>query len=291
MALGEGVARRVREHAAAWTETLTAARPAVEIPLNGSREPMASHGLLGMYYEFLSTGIFGGERIANAFTRRLPDVADLEGRVFTEVKGCCVNKTLQLRDSQVEFYRLIQAAYPDWRINLAIFRHAVPKIKSYAGSDEELYAVLTQKTLYSVVLPFDVMLGLHDGERIPNLVRMYEEEIDPEAGVHTYETCACLRIAALHRFVLEPEAALREMGFSQGEHEVRRTWSPSGMTVNGVPVTPFPTVIITRVDYAGWREQWRRGFSPDPEIFESVDPLEPLAAITPPTATGPEAPF
>ncbi len=295
MALGDGIRRRLAAATDGWTDILEPARDAIEVPLVGNGGGTGSHVKLGWFYENLYAGLFGGIRCLDLLSkgpaRRLPDVVEGEGAVFAEVKGCCVDKTTQLRDNQVEVYRILQNDYPDAELRLAIFRHCFPLIRSYDGPEEDLYRLLVGRTLYGLVLPFSMMLRLHEHKGIGGLVRRYNEA-EPLVGVHSYESCACIRGTTMHRLLSEPEQVVEEIGLPAEEYRVTRLLTPEGLPVNGVPLPSFPIARIAHLREEKWRREWLARYVPDPGIYDThIDPLAELKEAVPPPGTVEEIPF
>ncbi len=278
MPLGDLVAKRVHHHTIEWTDRFQAKSREISIPKN-PEERTSGHGLLGIFYEHLHKGLYGGklprELLPEVSSNRLPDIVRQETKTIAEVKGSVINNTTQLRDEQIEFYRMLQANHPSWEIKFAIYRHRFPAIKSFTGPEQALFHRLTQgSTLYATILPFDVILRLHDHDGIEHLVHKYEEN-GKGGGRRPYETCTCINATTLHDLLFRPEALLADLGFTPGTHTIARQSTPNGVHVNGERLHRIPVLRIRRNNYAAWATEWRERYEPDPEFCaDNEDPLE-----------------
>lgn len=234
---------------------------------------------MGRYYEFMTRGFFGGvlsdlkyleaqdnENHHNHFS--IPDVTNHEEGVLWESKACCSGHSCNLLDSQIEGYKSRQLDEPDLRIFFVVYRHVLRGIKStYKGSERELFEELNKKTMLALVLPFSLVLGLHEPihEENPHWSRlcyMYEEKegIGRTDGKHHYfGSCTYIRSPTLNRFLTEPEEVIQEIGYDVSAFNIKRRITPEGLRVNKNPVRQFPVVLISDVNH----EQWFKGFKYD----------------------------
>ena len=218
--LGQKVQMQITSHAASFHENQFIPHKKHGSRLKKEDGPsfrVSGHNRLGDFYEQLHSLQFGGEDangiISSLLEQKitqedaippatsLMDLIDLNGRRFIEVKGCRVNSSSNLRDSQVQMYEQLQVMFPNWSLEFGMYCHRFDAVKSYDGDDRFLFSKLAkERTIYGVVIPFDVILQLY-AHRDTNLVRRYVPKGDPVEGVHAYESCTCVNISAFRFFI------------------------------------------------------------------------------------------
>lgn len=229
---------------------------------------------MGRFYEYLTAAFYGGrlgsviklddstnsnggngdgevqeaEEQFDITTILKPDVVHSEANVMYESKAVRSGQTCKLTDSQIDLYKELQQRNPYPKVYFVIYRHGLYGIKStWTGSAEKLFGVLSERTAYSLVLPFRMILRLHDTENPSEYVSRYEGK---ENSRDDFNTCTCIRASALTRILKEPERVLQDLNhpessFLPEEFRVRRFMSPNKIYVNRNRVRQFPIVYIT----------------------------------------------
>jgi hypothetical protein len=152
-----------------------------------------------------------------------------------ETKACRWDHSFNLLDEQMERYKVLQAQGYD--IDFCIFHHEFPAIKSYAGTEEELFSLLASGPLAASVLPFSAVLTLH---RAPTpFVRRYEAPRRRTRG--EYPSCSVVYTKTAHELFCEPEDLFSKLGKSY-HSEVLMT---EPISVQRECVMPFPVRIVT----------------------------------------------
>ena len=236
----------------------------------------ANHNSLGDFYELITCAFYGGKLtniryiisknngnpekgIYDGYMK--PDVVHKKERVIGESKACVLGQSCNLLDAQIERYKEIQLQDNE-RIYFAFYRHSVRKIKSYEGTEEELFQELCKKTNYSIVLPLSTVLRLYEAGRSHSqnaLVYRYEQEQNEK---YTYPGCTCMRSPTLNKLLVDPEEILRTLGLNQAEYTILRRTSPLRFLVNGIPLRTFPIVEIRDKDPEIWKEKFRGAYDP-----------------------------
>ena len=204
---------------------------------------------LGTYYEVLSKGFFGGS-LTDLYTLQgsngddhkiKPDLTAEKRKVMREVKAWSRHSnTSKLQDHQISRYVHLQLSKPNHRINFHYYRHPVRGIRKFKGSRENLYDILSNGTLYSIVLPLSLILVLHDqidGHNGP-LVYRNKNNHDP------FPPCTLVRSSALNSFLWSPEETIALTGLDPERFTILRQNSPRNFKIDKKDVKPFPILII-----------------------------------------------
>jgi len=219
---------------------------------NGSSKATA----LGMYFEYLTKSIHGGElkqniRIMSAngdYERYKPDVVHKKKKIAWEAKACVTGSTCNLLDYQIRKIMNYQFDNPEFTLYFAFYRHQIFGIKSsYKKSEDELYHDLNQSRKYAVILPLSIV------ERLHNRIGVSEKFIYRYEG-QTYDNCTCLRSSFLNRLLKEPEKIIDELNWDEERIIIERYRSPANQFVNSGKVSQFPIMWMKDKGYRQWVE-------------------------------------
>jgi hypothetical protein len=196
-------------------------------------------GVIGVFYENISQGLYGGElhseRYAlpennglDLFTQ--PDlVIDAEG-IIKESKGNLSGHTCELRRQQIDGYRFIHSQDPDKDLFFALYRHGVRHPKGLTANG--VIKALAQETYFSLVLPFrTVVLRLYD----PSLHRVQGLSSKSEANPGN----TSLHSPTINSLLGEPEVVLDKIGLDQSDFLIERYESSPIFSINGIDIKPF----------------------------------------------------
>ncbi len=210
-----------------------------------------SHVRMGMFYELMTQGFFGGQlwdsiKPANNKYKGWikPDIIREEIKTIWESKACRQGHQMNFLDEQLERYQMFQILYPDFTIYFAFWRHSFKNIKSCKLSVKDLFAGLSTATRAGIVLPFSIIVAL------------WKMEI-PEYGVKRYEEGPwhnCTRIGSkfLNLFILDPDYAIDRIGLDPARFEYERRMSPSDFRIAQNEIDYFPFIIIKDTMYSDW---------------------------------------
>jgi hypothetical protein len=281
--LGSRVRPRIHRRFADIADVITPVTPRLRITPQSDDILEAAHTRFGEIGERLYASIYGGLVASDIFPdvdpRKLPDVIDIERKTFAEVKWCCIDSQVQLRDSQVAYWRELQATFPDWTVEFFVPRHGIDNIKTYGKTERALHEDIANRPIYGVRVTLDLMLKLHSyhlreqktGQQ-HKYVRSYEEKDEAEHGIHTYETCACIKTGGMHAMIEDTRKI-----FPKEEASV--AWLGE-MRLNRHTITPFPIADIRSRNYDAWRERHARTYRPPEREGElSETPVEVLAGL------------
>jgi hypothetical protein len=208
---------------------------------------------MGDFFEALAAGLYGGDNFSSELFEDdhvRPDVFNLEEGILLEVKGSSDGYDVQLRDDQMNRLRRLQTKHVDIDTRVILFRHSFVGIKSFGKGSQQrlepaswLYERLAGGPLYALDLDFLVADALHD----PGSDVGYQYSPTGNRNVYNndvkrYDHCMCLRPGEVRRLFSKPFDTLKELGFS--ELEVQHFYTPEGLSVDGVQVSPFPVISI-----------------------------------------------
>ncbi|MBS3152539.1 hypothetical protein J4230_03965 [Candidatus Woesearchaeota archaeon] len=238
--------------------------------LNSSNASIA----MGIFYEVLSQAFYGGELgkhvgIDNGngdSTSTRPDIINTKENIIYEVKSCRRGKEFFLQDRQMEFYKAMQVnflsnnkKYP--KIYFVIYVHPFEGVRSaWKGTRYEMYDALASETLYSLVVPFNLIVNLHDPNReIGDLVYTYNNKTK-------YNTGSKVRSSAIKGLFTEPERVIRLLGGYTSDYSIERLRVPRDIHVRIGKVKrikQFPIVKIDYKDYDKWSETFSKEYLGD----------------------------
>lgn len=228
----------------------------------------ASHVSMGDFYELVTAGFYGGKLANRRYLEETnsrehpsynggegsglikPDVIDAERGQNWEAKAVVAGNTCNLADAQIWRYMMMQRQDPSSKFYFALYRHNLRGVKSFDGTEEELFRALANQTLCSVVLPLSIVLQLYDwpaGTR-NNLVYRYDGS--------RYTPCTCVRSHAINKFFFQSDELIGDLDLNLEDYEVVHLKSPKDFSVAGIRLSQFPIVWIKDRDY----KSWIRGF-------------------------------
>ncbi len=257
----------------------------------------ANNITLSTFYEVMTSSFYGGTRFnkryvldeqgrvnlragqsgLNGFARfedhikfTKPDLIDERAHRVSEVKSFRSGRSYKFRDDQMDRYIDLQMSLPeDTVINFVIYRHVVrefshtKKNPNRSYTDEELYKALSQRTVHSVVLPFNLIYLLHsfvgksqDVFRDEGIIRNPKNEAG--AAQRYGNPGTCLRSPSANRLLFDPEQFLRDHGQNVAEYEIERVRSPERFSFDEFGVKSFPITRIFYKKYADWVEELRQ---------------------------------
>jgi hypothetical protein len=210
---------------------------------------------LGFYFELVGRGLYGGSLYGSRRSAKRgyptfasnPDTVDLPNNRMREHKACSAGSTLILRDEQIKSYLEDQRSYPAWDIRSVLFRHGLKGIRSFEGSDGELFSYLGNHTLYGLNLPLSVLVSLHEGHKYNN-----GTIIATRSENKSFPWATRVSKGYLNQLFFEPEKSLNQIDLDPTEYSIRRDRSPRDFSVDRKHVAPFPILTIEHTDPARW---------------------------------------
>lgn len=208
--------------------------------------------ILGDFYEFMTAGFYGGVVRRNidvgnsAYVE--PDVLNEETKQGFESKATHTSESLKLDDHQIQRYCRLQRHLRDYQFSFAVYRHCLGSLKDY--EKENLFEVLSDKTLGAIVLPLSMVLQINQ-HRENGLVYRYE-------GDKWCNTTA-VRSHTLNRFFGDlrkgsEREVVNELGLNPGDYEFKRLMSPLYFHIKGSKIKQFPIIHISDKDPEKWVE-------------------------------------
>src|SRR3989344_1934316 len=170
--------------------------------------------LVGAFYEGVNQGFYGGTLNEQKFDIDFlnghpspgvkPDIIDRDKNLEWEVKGSHYNKESKLTHDQIGGYKARQYSSPEDTFLVAFYRYNLPFLEKTDRMEEDIVRTLTKETLYSVVLPFPVVLKIMENPK-PG-VNFGRNHFQKDGTA--YESCLCISPSALHRFLTNPHESL-----------------------------------------------------------------------------------
>ncbi len=236
-----------------------------DIEPNATEKGMAQ----GRFYESLTAGLYGGFTSDLKFKideetykgSTIPDVIDWGGNKIWESKGFAIYYSCNIMSRQILGNMHIQLNNPDCEFNYALYRHPIKGMHStYRKSLDDLIQDLSEQTLFSVVLPLNVILHLSipGNDNGAKAVRHYE-------GKREYPNCICLNQAFTKKLFFDAEETIDSIGLSSKDYSFKRYLSPE-MEVNENKVNPFPIVHISSKNH----DKWMKSFAENLEMQEKL---------------------
>jgi len=237
----------------------------------------ASHVSMGDFYEMVTRGFYGGElsnwRILYDEDESHLIKPDLVSKLMVgESKSCCSGHTCNLIDDQIERYKQIQNMDNHAETYFALYRHNFKDIKSWKGDEKELFKQLGQKTLFSIRLPFSLILHLHRGLNGEGHEFVYHYKSKSPEEEKPYPDCTCIRSSTINRIFEKPVETIEAMRLNPEDYKIKRFLSPDSFIIEGASVKQFPVVYIADKAPRRWIKDFVRGnYDSKEDLFLSLE--------------------
>lgn len=214
-----------------------------------------AHITMGLFYELLCTGLFGGTltdridiKVNHKNIRIEPDVFCFRQKKIIESKGHRTGGKLNLLDDQVEKYKDYQMQYPDFEIYYVIWNHTLREITSYSQRLEMLFKDLSEQTVCALILPFSIILKMHEN-RDPMFFRRYDSD--------RWYRCVAVSSRFLNLPFLDSEMFFHLLSLNGSRNNFLCDYYllPEGIKINQFEIKPFPIVWIKDLNYKQWAEE------------------------------------
>ncbi|MEK6899286.1 MAG: hypothetical protein AABW79_04280 [Nanoarchaeota archaeon] len=207
---------------------------------------------IGLFFELLSTGIYGGNLVdsvspflsSDSFISSFPrvDIVDVPGKVARECKGCSYAKEMILRDEQVGNYDSCQLRHPDYRLIFEIYKHRLKNIRSFKGPERELHKSLAGNLGYSLRLDYLLLKDL-TSRALEQKAEYNGRKLVTRAEASSYRNSSRLTPSFLNGLFEEPEKIVDCIGLDVGDLTIRRE-----ITSKEVRVYSLPELEIARLN-------------------------------------------
>lgn len=215
------------------------------------------HVRMGLFYELLTKGLFGGVLFDSLKQPHehykgwiKPDVLIKEDKVkIYESKALTTGHQLNLLDEQVKKYYHYQILYPEDKIYYAMWRHRFKKIMSCKLSLQDLYKSLSKLTVAGIILPFSIIMKLYNTEDERIKIKRYENR---ESEGLKFLNCTRVGSKFLNQFILSPDSAINTIGLDPKRFIQGRRMSPSNFKIDNKKINQFPLITIKDKEYSNW---------------------------------------
>jgi len=223
----------------------------ITIPFSGGKyDSVAGHVQMGLFYELVTTGLFGGRLWQSAVKQTKfwkgwiqPDVITPNGRTLWESKALRTGHQMNLLDEQINKYKTYQILYPESIIYYAFYRHTFKGIKKMSCTYTELMGYLAGNTLAGIMLPFSLVLRMFSHKRF----KRYENG--------PWHDCTQINSTFLNQFIFDPDTAIRELEWEPKRFVYERHTTPNDFVVEDKWVHPFPFIQIRDKGYNNWAKK------------------------------------
>jgi hypothetical protein len=219
---------------------------------------------LGLFFEILSGGIYGGDskeqqeiEIENGSKGLLklisePDIVHLNENIFREVKAFSQENALKLFDGQMEKYAQLQLH--DFEIpptiRFELFRHGLIKlIKNYKTSDlDSLILDLSQNVGFMISLPFSAAYTIYDNASVPNTFGEKKWPFTSRYEGEAYTWCTQFRPPGINSLLASPGDTFEKLGLDPEDFKFTFRKFPNDVKINGHVISPFPILLVEEKD-------------------------------------------
>ncbi len=256
-----------------YTSILEPVYKRVRLPIQTSLKgfypsPSRRKTLMGGFYEGVNRALFGGKLNDRKFDidflngdisdRSIkPDIIDKEKNLEWESKSSHYDKESKIMSRQLEGYKYLQHSNPQSIYLFSFYRHALFEIEKQERTEDEVLKELLNQTLYSVILPFPIVLKM-DEIPVVGKRKISRKHIQKEGT--TYPDCLCINPHTLNSFLTNPEQTLEILGFDSERFEIKKRFYPGNITVNRRRLKPFPVVRIFDKRYGEWVKEFQNNY-------------------------------
>ena len=170
--------------------------------------------------------------------------------VHWESKGNYFGKECEIMARQLDGYKFLQYANSDTKFLFSFYRHSLSEIIKKKRTEEEVIRGLLKGTVFSVVLPLSIILGLQKTP-ISKGVKLARNYTNRNTN---WPPCLCINPHTFNRFLINPAENLEMMGFDSRRFEIERYALSEKITVNRKKLKSFPIVKIIERDHSKWIE-------------------------------------
>ncbi len=213
---------------------------------------MNSHVMMGVFYELLTMGLFGGRLYDSVKSSAKdhyrgwiqPDVLNEEDSETIESKGCRIGHQLYLQEHQIKKYHMFQILYPEQKIYYAIWRHSFRGIMNCGLGAPELFSELSKVTRAGMLLPFSIIMRIYETDNKDKGVTYYDNRV--------FGNGAKVSSTLLNNFLFKPREIITDLGLEPDRFEMDRRLTPVDFRIEGNKVVGFPFIIIEDTLYSDW---------------------------------------
>jgi hypothetical protein len=238
------------EHVTQWhSEEFSLSQRDITYPVQGElfhNFKKAVPADLGFFYELIVTALFGGTVYNQRYLRnqRNDNVHLIKPDVLCEEYGCAFESKARrsgrhvlIYHNQLKYYKELQDKF-GFNSYYCIFTQTMKvATKSYPGTPFDMFNELSDKTLWGMVLPLDILYELAFDPNT-DLVRRYYEDGNAPIG---WQSVTVLKSSTLTKLFLNPNLIIPKGKVPY--YEVERT-NVHGITLNNLEIADFPLLLI-----------------------------------------------
>ena len=177
-----------------------------------------------------------------------PDLVDRDGKAIGESKAWRSGHSCNLIDAQIYRYKEIQIKEPESEVYFAFYRHDLKKVKSFQGTEEDLFREMTSRTYFAVRLPFSTILAMHElGKQRtkPKFFRRWDDE-------RKFPGCTILRSPLLNSLLSDTKGTFEELELNSRDYVFERYKSPKDFEIEGNAIRQFPILCAHDRNHKKW---------------------------------------
>lgn len=218
----------------------------INLPFFGAEN--CGHVVMGLFYEIMTEGLFGGQLkdsvvlSGNGDVIR-PDVIDHPNKLAFESKAVRQGHQLNLIDGQIKKYRVFQIRHPKYRVYFIMYRHGKEAIKSSKEAVEEIEKQLANRTRAAVLLPFSLV------------VRMWETQLRYENS-GGWPDLTRIGSKLINEYLFRPSWAIDHVKADPKDYMWTRYITPEDFTVCHQKVAPFPFIWVKDRNHTKWANEY-----------------------------------
>ena len=114
-----------------------------------------------------------------------------------------------------------------------------------------MFEELGKKTIYSIILPFSIILEMYDPNKgTTELVSRYENDKTQ------YDNVTYVKASTLTRLFFETKNVIKNLGLEQENYIIKRLMSPDSININGFEVNHFPVISVHDKSHGEWARKF-----------------------------------
>lgn len=212
-----------------------------QLPIFDTVENKNHHVKMGLYYELLTSSLFGGALIdriikienEHTYIGCKPDVKSRRRKEIHESKGVKQGAHLNIMTDQIGRYKAVQITNPEYDIYFTIWRHSIKGIIRDRRTDGDFRDELGSCTLAGIKVPLSLIDAMYNAKQ-NNICRRYNS-----SGWDTVS----VKSPYLNGLILNPVEAIGKIA-NVADYTWKRYRIPDGVVVDGINVKPFPLIVI-----------------------------------------------
>lgn len=212
-----------------------------QLPIFDGVKDNNHHVKMGLYYELLTSALFGGALIdrviqledAHRYVGCKPDVRSKKRKEIHESKAVKQGAHLNILTDQIGRYTALQIIHNEYDMYFVVWRHSIKGIIKDQRTDDGFREELRTCTMAGIKIPLSLITTMYNSDCKECFRRYNSPGWD----------CVSVKSPYLNGLILDTENTIGKIADPK-DYTWRRYRTPTGLVVDNIHVEPFPLIVI-----------------------------------------------